>query len=242
MDMPRIGMSNWMGSKWRLAMFSGIIPVFQSLFAVYIAVNSLTGCARTSSHDVGNRIVLTQSKGFDPQEKTVLFEDDFSSGKLENWDYKGDWKIVDGAARIKVKAGRPYLSHPIDSGHYELRLTYTRNNPWKKKDFLMINFRYIDPDNRVWVAFGQESLHLQEKVQGEFISLDSQAISNFKNTPYRVRIVAEGSHITVYRGETNKRELVVLHASSSSLLTADSFQITVGSGADFSIDDVQVLK
>ncbi len=60
--------------------------------------------------------------------------------------------------------------------------------------------------------------------------------------PYHVRIVAEGSKITVYRGETGKRELVVLRTYESSLLTGNSLQIAMRTGADFSIDDVKMLK
>ncbi|PCJ66159.1 MAG: hypothetical protein COA73_01550 [Candidatus Hydrogenedentota bacterium] len=223
-------------------MINTITPIFQSLFAVYVAISSLTGCATMGQSNVGNRIVLVQDKGFEPQEKTVLFEEDFSSGTLDEWEYKGDWEIVDGAVHIKAKAGWPTLSRPISTPHYELRFTFTRNTPWNENDFLTINFRYIDQNNRVWVAFGQESMHLQEIIQGDFASFESQAISSYREVPYQVRIVAQGSKITVFRGEVGKQELVVMNTLESSLLTTDSLQFTVRAGADFTLDDIQILK
>jgi len=171
--------------------------------------------------------------------KVEPFFDDFDDRTVSGWTGL-DWSASNGF-RVLLESSADFTSIYRSNTDADLEMQYryftSTSGYWGQ-----VYFRFDDFNNYAVVQMTDSKLRLFEKVGGTTTVLDENTSApTATSTWYTVRIVADGSDITVYRSEDGEMEEEVLSATTSQLTTS-RVQISNGAGSDYVYNDVRIVS
>ncbi|NLV46078.1 MAG: RHS repeat-associated core domain-containing protein [Candidatus Hydrogenedentes bacterium] len=125
------------------------------------------------------------------------------------------------------------------NGDFQMKFSYRDTSPisgpWGQ-----LRFRYVDGNNFGYLTLYPGSFSLSEKRAGTLVTLASGAWSTTSGDWYDVTLIADGSHIEVWRGPKDGAQTRMCSVDTATVLSGAASYLVVTTDGVYAFDDVQV--
>ncbi len=125
------------------------------------------------------------------------------------------------------------------NGDFQMKFSYRDTSPisgpWGQ-----LRFRYVDDNNFGYLTLYPGSFSLSEKRAGTLVTLASGSWSTTSGDWYDVTLIADGSHIEVWRGPKDGAQTRMCSVDTATVLSGNASYLVVTTDGVYAFDDVQV--
>src|SRR5690606_2672025 len=211
----------------------------------YDGRDRLTMADRTSSSgNVVAHYAYTYDDADNMLTKVEPFFDDFNDGDYTGWIVlNGSWS-ASSTALLKTDNGWGNVAVLSDDADNEIRFDY-RFTDISGADMGQVIPRYLSGDDNLAILIAPGAIILYSTVSGTSTTLDYETFSTTQDQWYTLRIVCDGSDVTVWRSTEGELETEVLSTSSAAPTTTDAVLMGIVndtmSNSPFEFDNIRIL-
>ncbi len=176
--------------------------------------------------------------------KVTPFFDDFDDGDYNGWSTYYQWDASNG-----------YLSKTSTANYGDVRVSNTNADVGVRFSYLNedtststlsapVKFRFVDWNNFVQVSIQGDRMKLVKRVGGTYSTItENTSATTTQDTWYDVRILCEGSDVTVWRGLRGGQMSQVLSTNAAPFDTDTQTLIRFGIGANayYRFDNIELI-
>ena len=162
------------------------------------------------------------------------------TGAFDGWVAEtGTWSAANNYLTNTSTGVQAAMRKDTASTDFQMKFSY-RDTSGTPGPWAQARFRYADGNNFAFLTLYPTSFGLSEKRSGTVVGLTSGSWTTTSGTWYDVTVIAEGSHIEVWRGPKDGAQSRVCSVDTATVMSGVKSYLVAAVNGTYAFDDVQV--